>query len=66
MEKDYKKTYARQRKYDAKTYKKFSVTLMVRYDDKDFKKICKKIESVPSKNSYIMGLIRKDIGEDNK
>lgn len=58
MEKDYKKKYARQRKYDKKTYNIKHLTLYIRKDDPE---VLEKLESVPSKNSYIIGLIRKDI-----
>lgn len=42
--------------YAKKTYLRFMMN--VRKDDKD---VIKKLESVPSKNGYIIDLIRKDI-----
>lgn len=42
--------------YAKKTYLRFMMN--VRKDDKD---VIKKLESVPSKNRYIIDLIRKDI-----
>ena len=43
-------------KYDSKTYRIYR--FRVRKDDKD---VIDKLESVPSKNGYVLELIRKDI-----
>lgn len=43
-------------KYDKKTY--FRLSLLIRKDDKE---IINKLESVPSKNGYIINLIKEDI-----
>ena len=43
-------------KYDKKTYLRLS--LLIRKDDKE---IINKLESVPSKNGYIINLIKEDI-----
>lgn len=42
--------------YKSKTYKR--VTLLIRKDDDD---VLNKLENVPSKNKYIIDLIKKDI-----
>ena len=44
------------KEYEAKHYVQFNLKIR-----KDEKKILKKLESVPSKNGYIVGLIRKDV-----
>ncbi len=43
-------------KYDKKTY--FRLSLLIRKDDEE---IIEKLESVPSKNGYIINLIKEDI-----
>lgn len=66
MEKDYKKQYARQIRYHERNYIKRYISLTLRKDDKDTKAMLEKLDTVPSKNAYIIDLIRKDIGEENK
>ena len=53
-----KKATARKARWNVKTYD--SVNFRWRKDDGD---LCRMMASVPSKNGYIMSLVRKDIEE---